>query len=410
MLSDNNNNNKNKYIDNNLLLLEEDIAKTHEISNRAKKINQDIQKEARASSYYTYRKFLDSDRVVENYLEDVQKEREKTQYNKLFKPKPSIFSKEGIKNIALDIRSGSVWFVMFFVSLVALYLIFDSYNKEDNTFVEITGSEYKTGYEGNLARGDFKFLDPKVNSDQKDKLFKLFGMKNKNQINTEQKEKIASNLGSLKITNSSKPLIEDLEVEPNRIVASNVGSGKDQESYKEQVKREGTEKEVQSIRDLVAANTSAEQVLNIQEEQPMQVMVGNTEEETLAPTTKKLPSNTTPTTGGSVTVEQQKTQSMFERKVWQVQVYSAQSVSDAKRQWVNMQKVNPELFLDQRLHILEAYVDGKKYYRLRIGFVNSEDENKGYFATKSQAVSFCGLLRDEGIDCYPTLTEFTELK
>ncbi len=414
----------NKYSENNLLFLEEDSKKEDKISEKL--LDEALSNEDRANydasqeqSYRrTYRSFVDSDKAVEDYINDTEKAEDKIQYQKLFGEKEPIFSKKNIKstavNIATDVKSGVIWFAMFFASLFALYSVFSVYNSlDDDSVVEFAGSGYKKPYDGNLARGDFKFLSQKVDSEAKSKLFELFRLKNPEPVSQESSTRVASSLNSLNITNSSKNLIEDVEVQSDNLAVSDKGTGRD-ESYARQVARESYEQEVKDIKSLLEASQGASTILSLDSNAnnaPKQTMVANVEPGQIKPEARKINEKIEIIARPESTEAPQQApkQSMFDKKVWQVQVYSASSIGEARKKWLDLQKVTPELFLDQKSHILEANVEGKMYYRLRIGYVHSDDGGKGYFETKSQAVNFCNLLRDEGVDCYPTLTDFKVL-
>ncbi len=412
----------NKYSENNLLFLEEDSKKEAEVSDKllgeALSNKERTKYDASQEQSYrrTYRSFVDSDKAVEDYIEASEKNKDKAQYQKLFGKKDPAFSKTNIKrtasNIATDLRSGIIWFIMFFASLFALYSVFSVYNSlDDESVVEFAGSGYKKPYDGNLARGDFKFLNKKVDSEAKSKLFELFKLKNPEPVSQEASTRVASSLSGLNITNSSQSLIEGVQVQSDSLAVSDKGMGRD-ENYAKQVARESYEKEVKDIKSLLEASQDSSTVLALNKtEEPRQTLVSNVEPEQIKPEARKINEKIEiiAKPESAEAPKQAPRQSMFDKKVWQVQVYSASSMGEARKKWLDLQKITPELFLDQKSHILEANVEGKMYYRLRIGYVHSDDGGKGYFETKSQAVNFCNLLRDEGVDCYPTLTDFKVL-
>lgn len=76
-----------------------------------------------------------------------------------------------------------------------------------------------------------------------------------------------------------------------------------------------------------------------------------------------------------------------------VQIAAASSTAAATAEWTRMSKAWPDLFLGAERFVLEADVNGKTVYRLRVGT----------FASKADAAAFCTAFKAKGGNCYPAV-------
>ncbi len=97
---------------------------------------------------------------------------------------------------------------------------------------------------------------------------------------------------------------------------------------------------------------------------------------------------------------------------WQVQIYSATDLKQTQQKWRDL-RTEYKLFDNIEGHPVAASVKGKVYYRLRVGPRKVDQLNPskkvGYFSNKKEAVKFCVNLKENGIDCFVTLTNQEQL-
>jgi septal ring-binding cell division protein DamX len=76
-----------------------------------------------------------------------------------------------------------------------------------------------------------------------------------------------------------------------------------------------------------------------------------------------------------------------------VQIAATSSEATANSEWTKMLKAYPDLLKGGEKSIQQADVDGKTFYRLRVGS----------FASKADAIAFCVAFKAKGGNCLPAL-------
>ncbi len=251
--------------------------------------------------------------------------------------------------------------------------------------------KYKTEYKEKLDKEDFAFL-----KDEKEK-------------KVQDEDKPARKL-------QSRFMVEEEEMQNKSVASSKNESistilGKEDFSAKASAKTSS-----QSSKKVNHKSTKTSRAKQVKHKQVNKKVVSSIPKSvtTKPKVAKKSVPKSVPKSAPSVQKAQAKSHSVSNANsgYWQVQVYSATDLKQTQQKWRDL-RTEYNLFDNIEGHPVAASINGKVYYRLRVGPRKVDQFNPvkkvGYFANRDEAAKFCVNLKKNGIDCFVTLTKQEKL-
>ncbi|MGV3278305.1 hypothetical protein ACFX5K_01495 [Rickettsiales bacterium LUAb2] len=299
------------------------------------------------------------------------------------------------------ITKGFVWVLMFFVSLIALILVFkDDYNSNKQVVV-VNGkndSSYMSNYNNTSTDNGFAFnnsnTDDSNNADSSNdkslttnsKTNQATVANNKPAVNAMQQQDSSDNNSS---SSASLPVRKNDTI-GNLIRSTSNTSGSASTMANNQNVDNSDSSDSKNTSDLNNSNNNklnTNVANNSVSKNNNANIAANKPIVNAAPKTNNL-SNAPKASVASV------------QDVWLVTIFSGASMDVAMQKWNKIEAANSGLFINKRVYFLKAAVQGKGlYYRVALGDVNSNDQYPS-FNTPADASKYCAFLKSQKLDCF----------